>query len=380
MNMSTGPVTVQSRQMWFGDANRLATLRNQTGAKRKRRTPMRRVQIALMSVLTVAIAAPVAVAQTSSAPWTHLRTPWGDPDLQGIWPSTSMLQTPFERDPKLGTRAVLTDEEYAQRLARARAFFETRESPRSTTKEVEIGSGWLEYGRPNRQASLVVDPPDGRIPALTSDAQKREAARLARYEQKRDAPDSYEDLTTWDRCITLGAVGSMLPFFYNNGIEIVQAPHYVVIRNEMVHEARIVPLDGRPHAGSMVRMWMGDSRGHWEGNTLIVETTNFNARVGVGPGDGGFNFGAATRPTPNLHVVERFTRVDEHTINYEVTIHDSKTWTKPWKIAYPLKNEPNYTVISEYACHEGNIFMYDVLSGARAQERETAQSGANGSK
>jgi len=207
-----------------------------------------------------------------------------------------------------------------------------------------------------------------------------EAERLARYEQKRDAPDTYEDLTTWDRCITLGAVGSMLPFFYNNGIEIVQAPQYVVIRNEMIHEARIVPLDGRPHAGSRVRMWMGDSRGHWEGNALIVETTNFNARVGVGPGDGGFNFGVATRPTENASVIERFTRVDEHTINYEATIQDPRTWTKPWRIAYPLKHEANYTFISEYGCHEGNIFMYDVLSGARAQEMKAAGAGEKGSK
>jgi hypothetical protein len=334
---------------------------------------MRRLFLTLTGVLAVAMAAGLA-AQTPSVAWTQPRTPWGDPDLQGIWPSSNMLQTAFERDPQFGTRAVLNDEEYAQRVARAKAFLESNESPRATTKDVQVGSGWLEYGRPTRQASLVVDPPDGRIPPLTPEAQKREAGRLARYDQKRDAPDTYEDLTTWDRCITLGAVGSMLPFFYNNGIEIVQAPGYVVIRNEMIHEARVVPLDGRPHAGSRVRMWMGDSRGHWEGNTLVVDTTNFNARVGVGPGDGGFNdrgfrFGNATRPTGNVHVVERFTRIDKDTINYEATIQDSQTWTKPWTIAYPLKHEPNYTVISEYACHEGNIFMFDVLSGARAQEQ-----------
>jgi hypothetical protein len=334
---------------------------------------MRRLFLTLTGVLAVAMAAALA-AQTSSAAWTQPRTPWGDPDLQGIWPSSNMLQTPFERDPQFGTRSVLSDEEYAQRAARAKAFLESNESPRATTKDVQVGSGWLDYGRPNRQASLVVDPPDGRIPPLTPEAQRREAGRLERYDQKRDAPDTYEDLTTWDRCITLGAVGSMLPFFYNNGVDIVQAPGYVAIRNEMIHEARVVPLDGRPHAGSRIRMWMGDSRGRWEGNTLVVDTTNFNARVGVGPGDGGFNdrgfrFGNATRPTGNVHVVERFTRIDRDTINYEATIQDPQTWTKPWTIAYPLKHEPNYTVISEYACHEGNIFMFDVLSGARAQDK-----------
>ena len=217
----------------------------------------------------------------------------------------------------------------------------------------------------------MVDPPDGRIPALTPEAQKREGERLARYKAKKEAPDTWQDLTTWDRCITLGAVGSMLPFFYNNGIEIVQAPGYVVIRNEMIHEARVIPLDGRPHVGSGVRMWTGDARGHWEGTTLVVESTNFNARVGVGPGDGGFG-DPATRPTEQLRVIERFTRADEHTVDYQVTIQDPNTWTKPWTMSYPLRQEPGYTAISEYACHEGNIFMHDVLSGARAVEAKSA--------
>jgi len=327
---------------------------------------MRHLVFAVIAVLAMTIAPPLH-AQTSSTKWTPPRTPWGDPDLQGIWPSSSMLQTPFERDPKLGTRAELNDQEYAQRVARAKAFYENYERGASTS--VQVGAGWLEYGRPNRQTSLVVDPPDGRIPPLTPAAEKREADRLARYEQRRDAPDSFEDLTSWDRCITLGAVGSMLPFFYNNGIEIIQAPGSVVIRNEMVHEARIVAMDGRPHVGSGIRTWIGDSRGHWEAGTLVVETTNFNARVGVGPGDGGFQFGSATRPSVQARVVERFSRVDKDTIAYEATIHDPQTWTRPWKIAYPLRHEANYNFISEYACHEGNIFMYDVLSGARTGDK-----------
>jgi len=324
-----------------------------------------------MCVLAVAMAPPVW-AQTPSAAWTAPKTPWGDPDLQGIWPSTHMLQTPVQRDPKMGTRALLNDEEYAQRMRQVKAFaaIETGGSP----ERVPISAGWFDPGKGSRQASLVVDPPEGRIPALTSETQKREAERLARYKQKKDAPDTWQDLTTWDRCISLGAVGSMLPFYYNNGIEIVQAPGYVVIRNEMIHEARVVPLDGRPHAGAGVRMWMGDSRGHWEGKTLVVETTNFNARVGVGPGDGGFG-DAAPRPTEHLRVTERFTRADEHTVDYQVTIEDPNTWTKPWAMAYPLRQEPTYTSISEYACHEGNIFMHDVLSGARAQEAKSVASG-----
>ena len=335
---------------------------------------MRGSYLALMWVLTVAIAASVS-AQTASAGWSAPKTPWGDPDLQGIWPSTHMLQTPVQRDPKMGTRAVLNDEEYAQRMRQVKAFANIEAG---NPDRVPISAGWFDPGKGSRQASLVVDPPDGRIPALTPETQKREAERLARYKQKKDAPDTWQDLTTWDRCISLGAVGSMLPFYYNNGIEIVQAPGYVVIRNEMIHEARVVPLDGRSHVGTGVRMWMGDSRGHWEGTTLVVETTNFNARVGVGPGDGGF-FDAAPRPTELLRVTERFTRADEHTVDYQVTIQDPNTWTKPWTMAYPLRQEPNYTVISEYACHEGNIFMHDVLSGARAEEAKSAPAG-KGSK
>jgi hypothetical protein len=330
---------------------------------------MRRLLLVLMGVLILAAGLAPASAQTTSPGWTPPRTPWGDPDLQGIWPSTHMLQTPVQRDQKLGTRAVLNDEEYAQRLRQVKAYaaIETAGGP----DRVPISSAWMEPGKGSRQASLVVDPPDGRIPALTPDAQKREAERLARYAAKKDAPDTWQDLTTWDRCITLGAVGSMLPFFYNNGIEIVQAPGYVVIRNEMIHEARVIPLDGRPQVGSGVRTWTGVARGHWEGSTLVVESTNFNARVGVGPGDGGFG-DPASRPTEHLKVTERYTRADEHSVDYRVTIQDPNTWTKPWTMSYPLMKEAGYTAISEYACHEGNIFMHDVLSGARAAEAKPA--------
>jgi len=173
-----------------------------------------------------------------------------------------MLQTPIQRDPKMGTREVLNDEEYAQRMRQVKAFANIEAG---NPDRVPISAAWFDPGKGSRQASLIVDPPDGRIPALTPETQKREAERLTRYKEKKESPDTWQDLTTWDRCISLGAVGSMLPFYYNNGIEIVQAPGYVVIRNEMIHEARVVPLDRRPHVRSAVRMWMGDSRGHWEG-------------------------------------------------------------------------------------------------------------------
>ena len=303
--------------------------------------------------------------------WTQPKMPWGDPDLQGVWPSTNMIGTPLERDPKFGTRAVLTEEEFSKRARQQAGYKERFESGSSKPGRVPLGAGWADYGEPNRQASLVVDPPNGRIPPLTPEAQKREAERLAHYKAKKDSPDSWEDLTTWDRCITLGVVGSVLPFAYNNGSQILQAPGYVVLRTEMIHEARVIPLDGRPHPGPKIRMWMGDSRGHWEGNTLVVETTNFNGKVVVGNG-AGFE-GAGTLPTQSLRLVERFTRISEHRLDYQVTIDDPNTWTKPWTIAFPFKQDPNYQVLYEYACHEGNIFMHDALSGARVTDERASE-------
>jgi hypothetical protein len=300
-------------------------------------------------------------------------TPWGDPDLQGVWPSTSMIQTPMERDPKMGTRAVLTDEEMAQKAARNKQF--ARIETGNANGVVPLAAGWFDYGKPNRQASLVVEPPDGRIPPLTAEAQVREAERKKHWNEKKDAPDTWLDLTTWDRCITLGPVGSVLPFAYNNGQQISQGPGYVVFRNEMIHEARVIPLDGRPHASPQVRSWMGDSRGHWQGKTLVVETTNFNGQVFIGSQGGGFGDSGAVA-TDQLRLLERFTRVDENTIDYEVTIDDPKTWTKPWKVAYPSRHEANYDYIFEYACHEGNIFMHDALAGARANEKKAAEAAA----
>jgi hypothetical protein len=332
----------------------------------------RLIALSAFVVTVVAVSAQPATT-TGSKTWKQPMTPWGDPDLQGVWPSTSMIQTPMERDPKMGTRAVLTDEEMAQKAARNKQF--ARIETGNANGVVPLAAGWFDYGKPNRQASLVVEPPDGRIPPLTAEAQVREAERKKHWNEKKDAPDTWLDLTTWDRCITLGPVGSVLPFAYNNGQQISQGPGYVVFRNEMIHEARVIPLDGRPHASPQVRSWMGDSRGHWQGKTLVVETTNFNGQVFIGSQGGGFGDSGAVA-TDQLRLLERFTRVDENTINYEVTIDDPKTWTKPWKVAYPLRHEANYDYIFEYACHEGNIFMHDALAGARANEKKAAEAAA----
>jgi len=280
------------------------------------------------TAFTVSAQQPVAKTATAAKTWKQPETPWGDPDLQGVWPSQSMIGTPMERDKKLGTRDTLNDEEVAQRARRQFSDFSGTLRPEG---KFNISGGWADKGTPNRQASLIVGPPDGRMPALTAEAQARETTRKSHWTQKHDSPDTWMDLTHWDRCITLGPVGSVVPNAYDNGQEIVQAPGYVVFRNEMVHEARVIPLDGRPHASPEIRTWMGDSRGHWEGKTLVVETTNFNGNIFIGSQAGGFGDAGAIA-TDQLRLIERFTRTDQNTIQYEMTVNDPQTWTAPWKI------------------------------------------------
>jgi hypothetical protein len=184
----------------------------------------------------------------------------------------------------------------------------------------------------------------------------------------RGIADSYQDMNIYYRCITRGLLGSMIPVVYGNGNEIVQAPGYVLLRHEMIHESRIIPLDGRPHLNPRVKTYMGDSRGHWEKDTLVVETTNFTDKVAIGsngagyPGDPGYHSEA-------LRVTERFTRTSQTTLRYEATIDDPKTWVQPWTIRIELERTPGYEIF-EYACHEGNYAMSNILSGARAAEKQ----------
>jgi len=229
---------------------------------------------------------------------------------------------------------------------------------------------WQETGKPSRQASLIIDPLDGRQPPLSPEGQARQAqqqaeakARAARL-QGREA-DSYLDRSLYDRCITRGIMGSLLPTIYNNGNEIVQGPGFVVIRNEMIHEARVVPLDGRSHLPSSMTSYMGDSRGHWDGNTLVVVTTNLNGMTGVGGNGGG-------RTSTRLTITERFTQLDKDTLQYTATIDDPGTWTRAWTLSFPWKREPVYGMF-EYACHEGNYAMRNMLSASRAAEKNSGK-------
>src|SRR5580704_9628238 len=243
----------------------------------------------VVSSLPLAAQAPAAKAATSAVKpnWPPPKTPWGDPDLQGEWPATARI--PMQRPASMGTRAELTDAELADRQKQFAKQSEADSEVSSSDSNVTINppSYWQERGKPDRQASLVVDPPDGRIPPLTPEGQAAVHALrggLGPGSHFPDKVDSWEDFDIYSRCITRGMVSSMLPTLYNFGNEIVQAPGYVIIRNEMIHETRVIPLDGRPHAGKDIRTYMGDSRGHWDGNTLVVETVNLKPQPGVGGG------------------------------------------------------------------------------------------------
>ena len=331
----------------------------------------------LSDAQTRSTASTVTATATASKAWAVPRTPWGDPDLQGLWPSIDMQGTPYERPKEFGTRSQLTDAEFAarqaQRKTQAEADGQQYVAPRTTPGGTGPPSHWGERGNPQRQASLVVDPPDGRLPPMTEEGRTRiEKARSTYF---LDFPndvvshpfETFEDLGPYDRCISRGALASMLPTGYNMGTEILQIPGYVIIRIEMIHETRIVPLDGRPHVSQNIRSWMGDPRGRWEGDTLVIETTNFNGKVGL------TRNGNTLLTSPDLRLVERLTRVDANTIQYEATVEDPKTWTRTWKVALPFTQHPEYDFF-EYACHEGNYAMRNILSGARADEKKTPES------
>jgi hypothetical protein len=342
-------------------------------------------------------------APKSSKPAADSKTPWGDPDIQGTWTSDDTWGVPFERPKNFGTRATLTEDELKDRQKRVQQseeFVDTGGANAHSPAVAELqakekgeappapaagrfGRGvdsapvpghWGEFARrPSHQTSQIVDPPDGRLPALTPEAQ----AKLdAKNKLRREAiPASYTNWSYYDRCITRGVAGSILPVIYGNGLEIVQTPGYVAIRYEMVHDVRVIPTDGRPHLSSNIRSYMGDAVGHWEGKTLVVETTNFlGDRMAVGVnGDGGPPY------SEDLKLTERFTRVSGNTVNYEMIVDDPKTYTATWKVAFPITQEPGYQLF-EYACHEGNMAIHNMLSAARREDKKAAAAGAAGQK
>jgi hypothetical protein len=278
----------------------------------------------------------------SSTGWTPARTPDGQPDLQGIW--TNYTATPFEVPHESDTPGLYAGDPDGSGRGTGPSAFLTDTTDRTLSKA----------------RSLVVEPPDGRVPIMPW-AEERRNYKLAHIQ------DHWENQTAWERCITRGVPGGLFPAGYGSGYQILQGPGYVAIVYEMIHEARIIPLDGRPHVGPGIRMWNGDSRGRWEGNTLVVEISNYNDKGSVATNVATQRVRAIPQ-SEALHVVERFTRVDENTINYEAVIEDPKVFTGPWKVAIPLHREPDYRIF-EYACHEGNQGLPNTLSAGRAAER-----------
>jgi hypothetical protein len=308
--------------------------------------------------------APLAKAKTSSPTvWTQPRTPDGRPDLQGIWTNSTM--TPLERPRALGDKAFFTPQEAAEREKRTLQEVSTdrRDGPAEVDVNRSYNELWRERGHLLLRTSLIVDPPDGRLPAMTPEAQQREKARAEdRRRRGPDPADSWTDRNLAERCITRGA--PKIPGGYNNNFQIYQTHDSVVIVQEMIHEARVIRLDGSPHLDVKVRLWMGDSRGHWEGDTLVVDTTNYNDKIISN------SFNCCPAAASGLHVVERFRRVDADHIDYRYTVEDPNTYTRPWTAEVPMTrtDEPLY----EYACHEGNYALRDILAGARVKEAEAA--------
>ena len=310
------------------------------------------VIVALASVPAAGQGA-TATPDTSTAP----RTTWGDPDLQGVWDFRTI--TPMERPSELAGKEVLTDEEAAEFTQETLRRRDHDRPPREGSPGT-YNQFWWDYGTEltdDNRTSLIVDPPDGRVPPLTPDAQERAGTRSA---YRRDHPaDSWEDRSVAERCILgFNSGPPMRPSAYNNNVQLFQVPGYVVVLNEMVHDARIVPLDGRPHLAQDVGQWHGDSRGRWEGDTLVVDTRNFTHKT---------SFRGSTE---NLRLVERFTRVDADTLLYEFTVDDHTVFGSPWTAAVPMTKSP--VPMYEYACHEGNYGMEGILAGHRADELAAA--------
>ena len=305
-----------------------------------------------------AIPAETTAAKVKDPNWKAPRTGWGHPDLEGVWTSDDMRGIPTSRPAAQADRETLTPEEFARR-----AGGDESSRDRAVNQETFLRN---EFGvRTFGYTSFVVDPPNGQMPPITPAAAARRKA-MANVGTFGQGPfNTFTDFSLYDRCITRG-VGGIFPVLYGNGVRIAQTPNDVIISYEMIHDTRVIPLDGRPHIASSIKQYMGDARGHWEGDTLVVETTNFHPlQVFRGASE-------------NLKVIERFTRTDADTILYRFTIDDPTTFTKPWSGEVPMRatNE----MIYEYACHEGNYAMSNVLSGERAQEKQRAEAKAKGQK
>jgi hypothetical protein len=340
----------------------------------------RRSVVVYFVTVALAITPLFAAAQSS----TGTQMPWGDPDLQGVWDYRTI--TPLERPGDQADKEFLTEEEAAgleQDILERNARLLTR-SPEATSASDQVdrredgtpgfyNNFWLDRGTTavgTRRTSLVVAPPDGRLPQLTPEAQRwadsAEARRIAEVRRGARPAQSWTDLDAGDRCIQHAKAGPPISVGgYNNNVQLFQAPGYVALLNEQNHDVRIIPLDGRPHVGSQISQWMGDSRGRWEGETLVVETVQFNGKHD--------QIGRPLLSTgENLSLVERFTRTDPDVLLYEFTVTDPTIWVSPWAVELPMKRNPD--LIYEFACHEGNYGLYNIMAGSRTEELASAES------
>ena len=328
------------------------------------------MRVSAICALSAGIALSLAVAPVAGQRWKAPRTPWGDPDLQGNFTNKYEQSTPLERPRELEGRRVedISGAELADILAKRERQVSERPAGVGPLQFRDV----LEVTKASR-AWLIIDPPDGRIPALTPEAQRRigpyhpevEAGIQGILNSRQRTASSFgngpfdgpDDLTLWERCITRGLPGSMMPHILGNSYQIVQSPGFVGIRYELVHDTRVIPLDGRPHLGKAFTLELGDARGRWDGDTLVVETTNFTDRSAYR------NANART-----LRLIERFTRTAPDKVEWTVTVEDPATWTKPWTFSMPLTMNDGEPVL-EFACHEGNYSVPHILSAGREAER-----------
>jgi len=314
--------------------------------------------------------------------WVQPKTPWGEPDIQGMWPISFVGSVSLERcagdrgrdgtpPPPCDTaKAFVTDAEYQERLAAAGKRVDRHAAAIAAGNFGEaLQSGVTDPTFPQRQTSLIVDPPNGKLPEMTAEGKRQSALMKSSWALPEETQvwDSYLDFDSWDRCITRGMPSSMMPYRYNNGVRIIQTPGFVVLDLEMIHESRIIPTDGRPRIASSIKQWMGESRGRWEGNTLVIETTNYKS------GASATNIGVAGSPAGNrfpvseqMKTTERITRLNDDFLLYEIKTEDPVILTRPWTARYPLKLDLTYEWW-EYGCHEGNRTIGDYINASRAE-------------
>ena len=322
------------------------------------------------------------------AGWKQPKTAWGDPDIQGTWPINYVGSVPLERcagggragapaPPCDPNKAFLTEEEFKARVDTIRGRGDRYAAAmKAGDRGAAFNAGNTDPTTPQRQTSLIVDPPNGRLPELTDEGKRLSAEMRSSWAKTPDEVltfDSEKDFDTWDRCITRGMPASMFPFRYNNGMQIIQVPGYVILNLEMIHDARIIPLGNRPPVSSRIKEWMGESRGRWEGNTLVVVTTNFKAGASM------TNIGVVGSPQGNrmptsdkMKITERFTRLNDQMLVYDITTEDPVVLARPWTARFPLKLDNSY-VWWEYACHEGNRTIPDYISTSRAERAQAAK-------